>query len=187
MLYKRQDELVVELKKMREHIRDALGQEMEGIAKRLLLEKDFAYCIAPEGALQICYNAVKSEDINKGITTKLIEDFNKDLTELRRQAVSQIQGKNPDLAKIKQDYQAGAINLIARLYAGLEWVHPWIDGQGRTDLIMLNGLLSREGIHPSILNRPYYSTFHKVSDWVQYLKQGLDRYSEVYTESQITK
>ncbi|MBA3239495.1 MAG: Fic family protein [Parachlamydiaceae bacterium] len=75
--------------------------------------------------------------------------------------------------------EAGELGLIAQLFAELEWAHPWIDGQGRTDLILLNGLLAREGLHPCILQEPYYSSINDTNSWVTYLKEGLAKFEEL--------
>jgi len=65
------------------------------------------------------------------------------------------------------------LNAIAALFQKLEWLHPFADGQGRTDLILLSKLLVEQGFTPAILYDPYFSTTSTLNDWVDYLKQGM--------------
>jgi hypothetical protein len=71
---------------------------------------------------------------------------------------------------------------IALLFQTLEWMHPFNDGQGRTDLILLARELCRNGLNPAILEFPYVSTFSLLPDWVEYLKQGMLRWRKVEAE-----
>lgn len=129
-------------------------------------------------------------DQSEKITEKLLLEFNANLEALQKECYDKIQAldnssnKTNELIKIKAEYQKEAIPLIARLYAELEWAHPWIDGQGRTDLILLNGLLCREGLHPCILNEPYFSSFNTVEDWTEYLEKGLKEFEEQYLNNE---
>jgi Fic/DOC family len=77
-----------------------------------------------------------------------------------------------DKAVLKKEYQKEALNNIATVFAELEWMHPWLDGQGRTDLILLNFLLTQEGLNPVILEDPYFSTSTTIPEWTAYLEQG---------------
>ena len=119
------------------------------------------------------------------LTNKLILEFHQNLRLLREETTKRIQAIDPMLPglqgieSIKSDYQERAIRLIAQLYAELEWIHPWHDGQGRTDLISLNGLLCQEaGLHPCILEYPYFSSSNSVDAWVDYLKAGLQEFKK---------
>ncbi len=173
----------------------ALNKEFAAIAKRLSLDLPFVDCYAVSG---LDYKTLRVEylkPIDSGqceeITKKLFAEFQTNLNELQKNTYLKIQTiKTKDLKEqiagrlaIKADYQENVIKLIARLYAELEWAHPWIDGQGRTDLIVLNGLLCREGMHPCILDEPYFSTGNDVEQWITYLKQGLARFEQVQQQS----
>jgi len=72
------------------------------------------------------------------------------------------------------------IRRIADLYQVLEWLHPFRDGQGRTDLTLLAKELAANGFTPAILRWPYFSTYHHLDDWVIYLKQGMERWQEEF-------
>lgn len=72
------------------------------------------------------------------------------------------------------------IRCIADLYQMLEWIHPFPDGQGRTDLVLLAAVLSKYGINPSILMEPYVSTFCSIEDWTEYLKKGIIMWQDKY-------
>ncbi len=71
------------------------------------------------------------------------------------------------------------LKAIAWLYQALEWLHPFPDGQGRTDLILLSTVLSQHGFHPVILRLPYISSFTTLEQWVIHLKKGLVLWEEV--------
>lgn len=65
------------------------------------------------------------------------------------------------------------LKAIASLFQKLEWLHPFFDGQGRTDLILLSKFLVEQGFSPAILYKPYYSTFHSLKEWMCYLQEGI--------------
>lgn len=71
------------------------------------------------------------------------------------------------------------IEAIASLFQMLEWLHPFQDGQGRTDLVLLAKLLSEEGFNPSILYDPYFSSTNLLPKWKDYLIQGMGKWREV--------
>jgi hypothetical protein len=62
---------------------------------------------------------------------------------------------------------------IADLYQVLEWLHPFEEGQTRTDGVLLSKELCRHGFHPAILDFPCFSLFMPLDSWVAYLKQGM--------------
>ena len=62
---------------------------------------------------------------------------------------------------------------IARWFQYNEWLHPPVDGCGRTDLAMLNYLLSCYGFHPCILQHPFVSSCWNLQRWVEALKEGM--------------
>lgn len=89
--------------------------------------------------------------------------------------IDQINQKLPaaTLEEIQQ-LQDQKIEAICFLYQMLEWLHPYQDGQGRTDLVLMAKLLSEEGETPAILNSPYLSTYASLQDWKAYLIQGMN-------------
>ncbi len=66
------------------------------------------------------------------------------------------------------------LRLVAKLFQDLDWQHAFLDGQGRTDLIVLNVLLCKYGFNPGILDEPYFATYHTLDEWVVYLKEGME-------------
>jgi hypothetical protein len=70
------------------------------------------------------------------------------------------------------------LRLIANLFQMLEWLHPFIDGQGRTDLILLAKELCRHGFNPAILDEPFFSTVSTLDDWVAYLERGMEKWRQ---------
>lgn len=96
------------------------------------------------------------------ITMKQIDEINKKL-------------KDPNLDEsLRKVLMNQKLDLIAYLYQALEWVHPFPDGQGRTDLVVLSKLLCEEGFNPPILDDPYISTFAPFSEWRDYLANGIE-------------
>ncbi|HEY5236628.1 MAG TPA: Fic family protein [Rhabdochlamydiaceae bacterium] len=150
------------------------------ISSRLGLKTPFVYCILG-GDITICISyEAESASLKFGeLAETLIAEFDQNLTRLQKETCDKVQSADQEITQIKEEYQEQALFLIARLYAELEWAHPWIDGQGRTDLIALNGLLCQAGLHPCILEEPYFSTGALVPEWVDYLKAGLKKFEEV--------
>lgn len=156
----------------------SMNEMFEQIAKRLGLDEPFVDCwfnAAFDITFSTFYLGANRSRCFETITQKLIEEFNRNLNEAQKGAYLAL-SKGLGVETIKSDYQEVVIRLVGQLYAELEWLHPWIDGQGRTDLIKLNGLLSREGLHPCILDFPYMSTSSSIERWIEYLKEGLAQF-----------
>ena len=151
-----------------------LNAYFQSIQERLKLATPFARTLlTDQGSIVVTY---ETGEIEKALHA-LIDEFNQNLAQLQSAAYERFQ-KGELAAQIKQDYQEAVLPLIGRLYAELEWLHPFIDGQGRADLVTLNGLLTREGLHPCILSEPYFSTGNSIEDWIDYLKKGLVAFEE---------
>ncbi len=176
ILDQKSQQLQRELRHIVDTIAEQLNTQFVALAKRLGLEKPFIECFRSDLAICVEYNPADRFLKLDQVTEKLISEFNFHLAQLQKNASEKVIEGKDSIEKIKHDYQDAVIPLIAMLYAELEWAHPWIDGQGRTDLIVLNGLLSREGLHPCILDEPYLSTSNLPEVWVNYLKQGLARF-----------
>lgn len=56
---------------------------------------------------------------------------------------------------------------IFRLYQELEWLHPFYDGQGRTDIIVLQKLLVDNGYEMIEMYDPYLSTYLTVDELLE--------------------
>ncbi len=167
----------IELLKLRNKIGEERVQELnehfKQVAKRLGLQAPFIECFfQSDGTVSIEYEKSDPSLNFEEITKKLISEFNLNLENLQKNAYEKIQ-TGVSTKDVKREYLESVISLIAQAYAELEWAHPWIDGQGRTDLVMLNGLLCREGLTPCVLREPYFSTSNTIQDWVNYLKGGL--------------
>ncbi|MEM1283137.1 MAG: Fic family protein, partial [Chlamydiota bacterium] len=114
----------------------------------------------------INYEYTKSSEIER-ITCDLIDDYNKKIEALPSNLLERNTAEN-ELA----------LKYIAELFQNLEWLHPFFDGQGRTDLVLLAKLLSENGFNPSILYNPYFSTFEPLDEWITYLKKGMELWKE---------
>lgn len=166
-----------------------LNDHFKQIAKRLKLDTPFVTCTVQSSLncsrpkLEIKYFQAESAlDFGK-IAELLISEFNDELERLQRDIYQKISLNSP--LELKQEYQKKVLALISNLYAELEWVHPWKDGQGRTDLISLNGLLCKEGLQPCILHDPYFSTFNPPMLWQQKLTDGLLKFEEIRGHSSL--
>lgn len=62
---------------------------------------------------------------------------------------------------------------IAKLFQGLEWLHPPADGTTRTDLLIMNVLLCKYGLNPVILYDPNFALVHTLDQWIPHLEQGI--------------
>ncbi|MEX0962097.1 MAG: Fic family protein [Simkaniaceae bacterium] len=69
------------------------------------------------------------------------------------------------------------LKLIANIFQQLEWLHPFLDGQGRTDLVLLGTLLAKHGFNPAVLKEPYISTWTNLEQWTSQLIEGIERWS----------
>lgn len=72
------------------------------------------------------------------------------------------------------------IRCIADLFQTLEWLHPFRDGQTRTDLVLLSKLLCEQGFNPAFLEEPSASSFCFLDEWVSYLKNGMAQWREEF-------
>ncbi|MBS3904972.1 MAG: hypothetical protein KGZ39_06570 [Simkania sp.] len=68
------------------------------------------------------------------------------------------------------------IEEIARLFQALELLHPFYDGQEATDIVLQSKLLSEEGLNPAILGEPSIAKISLLSEWTQYLAEGIERW-----------
>lgn len=88
--------------------------------------------------------------------------------------------KQFEAAMAKANTKDKKIRCIADLFQILEWIHPFRDGQGRADLVLLSTLLAKNGINPPILTEPYFSTTSTLEDWLEYLKEGIIKWQNMY-------
>ncbi len=117
-------------------------------------------------ALRVIYT-YKDPVVIEEITNKLIHDYNQKIGLLPLDPFARNQEEN-ELA----------LRYIAELFQRLEWLHPFFDGQGRTDLVLLSKLLTENGFNPTILYDPYFSSFQPLDKWITYLKSGIEAWKE---------
>ncbi len=65
---------------------------------------------------------------------------------------------------------------IGKLIRRLEWLHPVIDGSGRTDTALLNYLLAKYGHTPVLLDYPYRSSCRGLNEWLKELEEGMSKW-----------
>lgn len=139
--------------------------EMKAVQELLNLPQPFATLkINASGAeifINISYNYTDPNEI-EGIVKKLIDHYNQQINLLPTQLQQRSELEN-----------SCALQAVASLFQYLEWLHPFFDGQGRTDLVLLAKLLTENGFNPAILYEPYFSTFEPLNKWTYYLKEGI--------------
>ena len=67
---------------------------------------------------------------------------------------------------------------IAKFIRNLEWLHPPLDGCGRTDTALLNFLLSTFGFTPVLLLSPYVSSVRGLMEWVEHVRWGMESWEK---------
>ncbi len=107
------------------------------------------------------------------VIPQLFAEFNLSISEIDAKLL------DPNEKVNHEDLIEKKLILIADLYQKLEWFHPFPDGQGRTDVIDLGKLLAENGFNPPILDDPYASTYSTLSDWVAYLKEGMQKWRKL--------
>ncbi len=68
---------------------------------------------------------------------------------------------------------------IAKIQQRLEWLHPVRDGTARTSTVLMNKFLTDCGFHPAILEYPHRSSSLSLSQWKQYLQEGLLKWEQL--------
>lgn len=163
-----------------------LNESFKETAERLELEKPYTLATMHRGWLQLVYRKPATPDFCMEAAIKLFREFHVKVFHIQTFALMYIddlqflppEKKVAALLEIRKKYQEDALRLIAQLFAELEFLHPYIDGQGRTDLLLASGLLCKHGLHPFILDDPYFSSSSSLEEWIEYLKGGLIRFEK---------
>lgn len=82
-----------------------------------------------------------------------------------------------DMGHAKDDDEK--LEAIAKLIQHWEWLHPPVDGCGRTDTAFLNYLLTCYGSNPALLKFPYVSSCLGLKEWTAELKEGVKAWQQV--------
>jgi hypothetical protein len=144
---------------------EGINDSIEKLSRSLGASKPLAkVAIESHGVLRILYQEVSREEM-EAVMDRLFDNFNKDMERL-----------SSPKDKLKR---------IAALYQHLEWIHPCYDGTGRTDLIMLNKLLSENGFNPAILEKPYMCIFSPFQDWLSYLEKGMENWQRLQSAPKV--
>lgn len=177
-LYKKEEEFRPKIYQLAESYVEKMNKYFEIITFGLSLTLPFVQCVFRTARTFYIIYPPSTPSRQEHISQKIIDQFNWSLLRLQKKTCTALQAGAPHALR-KQKYQDKVCRLIADLFAQLEWAHPWTDGQGRTDLVVLNGLLCQEGLHPAILESPYYSSGCPLDQWLTYLKAGLKKWEEV--------
>lgn len=168
-LCSRSENSIIELKKLSmqwESKGKIISKNIEEMCKKFSIANIVNFMVI-ENTYCILYNFTPSldDDINNffSLYNKRIDYINE-----------KYQGKPDKIEKaINKKIQA-----IANLFQMLEWFHPFPDGQGRTDLVLLSKLLCDQGANPAILHDPYISSYSTPAEWETDLKKGMENWRE---------
>ncbi|MBS0649727.1 MAG: Fic family protein [Verrucomicrobia bacterium] len=118
--------------------------------------------------LKLDYKTFENENEVEKIVEILFDYYNRSIEEIN----SRFKDCNskPDSEMLLDE----KLSVIADLYQMLEWLHPFPDGQGRTDLVLLCKLLCEQGLNPAILHQPYMSSYSTLQEWKEYLINGIN-------------
>jgi hypothetical protein len=137
----------------------------------------FATVRVPAGNMEqikVTYNVTDPAILEQAVQ-KIFDRYNQNISEINQllsQATAQV-----ELEELK-DKKLGC---IAEVFQLLEWLHPFPDGQGRVDLVLLSKLLVDEGFTPAILDQPYLSSIATRDEWKDYLTQGMEAWKKLAT------
>lgn len=112
----------------------------------------------------LVYEPPSGDKIEKELRT-LFEEYHKTMSTLNAKLSTAISDRD---AIVQEKLKA-----IANLFQSLEWLHPFPDGQGRADLLLLSILLCQEGFNPPILLHPYISSCTTLNMWSDELEKGM--------------
>ncbi len=118
------------------------------------------------------YNCPNSEFPFEKVISSLFSKFNQKIKNIDDQILSTRDDEREKISALARK----KLVAIGKLYYALEWGHPYPDGQGRTDLLLLAKLLSENGFTPAILEEPYMSSFSSARDWIAYLEEGMQKW-----------
>lgn len=119
--------------------------------------------------LHVNYRKLSSDEHQRVIQT-LFNNYNNKIDEI---------DSNPQKFHTDSSQMCAKIEAIAYLFQILEWLHPFQDGQGRTDLVVQAKLLCEVGANPAILNEPYISTYSPLSEWLENLSVGIEEWKKL--------
>jgi len=86
-----------------------------------------------------------------------------------------------DVKAAGQDWDK-ILDAVVHLYSSLENIHPFLDGVGRTDQIVLNFYLSRVGLHPVSLYNTMESALSDEKDERQHILHGFYMWEQAYLQ-----
>jgi len=81
------------------------------------------------------------------------------------------------------DYDA-KLNIVVQLYHNLENFHCFVDGNGRTNYVVLQSMLSEIGLHPVLLYNLMESALSSVQEERLRVIEGLYKWEEAYQTGQ---
>lgn len=147
---------------------ECLTKHLDKIASNLGIKPFVRFALKGE---ILCVKYIENDSTRlENITSALFSQYNKNMADLNQKLEHPC---NQDTATF---YKIQKLQIIAEFYQVLEWLHPFPDGQGRTDLVLLSKLLTEEGFTPAILDNPYYSSTATPEEWLAYLKNGMERW-----------
>lgn len=156
---------------------NTVASEMYSISKEIGIEAPLIIWAGGDG-ITIAYRQMKQEELEIAVEF-LFERFNKKAKQCQEELKSNLDHATFEiLPTVQALYETAIRQNIAELFQYLEWLHPFPDGQGRTDLILLAKLLTDYGLHPAILERPYDSSTLPFAELDAKLVIGLENWEK---------
>jgi len=129
-------------------------------------------------------NAPSNRTYNQGYSLRWhytslgVEGVREHTAELFKQFWSEMHAVNPEVAvseKRTQRYKA-----VVKLYHSLENFHPFTDGNGRVNVLLLDMLLCYIGLHPISFYNSFESAFATSEEMYEKVAEGLFKWEEAY-------
>ena len=74
--------------------------------------------------------------------------------------------------------QDDRLRAITNFYRDCEWLHPFMDGTGRVDLLLLGKHLVENGFSPCLTTRPFLSSVAAADVWLTEVRMGMKAWSD---------
>lgn len=97
----------------------------------------------------------------------LIDDYNKKMNPINKRL------KEWPREAEKITLMEKKVEIIADFFQLLNRLHPFLNQQSTTDLVLMAKLLSEEGLTPALLEESYTSCWSLPLEWKQYLQEGM--------------
>lgn len=164
--YQKSKILVEEYQKIWGSKINELNSNLSNVCHTMSIDNIASFRIINNTTLYVDYAKLGPEKHDQ-IVQVLFDNYNNKINKIN---------SNAQKSHLKTQSVNEKIEAIANLFQMLEWLHPFQDGQGRTDLVLQAKLLCEVGANPAILNEPFISTYSLLPEWKEYLLSGIENW-----------